>query len=401
MAASVLKATSYDHNTNHLMLSEDHHHHHHPPPLPQHLQPNHNLHLHYTTKTTKQSNFSTARGIARKKVLKANDQGKPKQRKRGMGMVQLERERLKLGVPPSSSEVPPPSSSSPPSPGVSIAVIPAASLGQDSTVLQSTVPLHLAAKYGAFGYSTNNVSTGVIGLPSNHQQATALWIPGVGLFHGQGQLVPDVNIHRSSYCVPNGSEASKELSSTPNVMNSYPDRCSFCQKKRNYEGQTVMCKRAKDMNPGMPTSGSVGYNVGNRQNNQERTPQAFGKIASFSAGGTYFASHTDKGMVDGVNVQRKLGGSSRVGGTGSCIMEYEFFPAYGKNSEMDSDEKGLMMIKKLALGDGSEFSSPVASLMMSGGGDTASCVTTRTTSSGGAGFVGATSPIDLSLKLSY
>ncbi|XVF04064.1 hypothetical protein REPUB_Repub05bG0049000 [Reevesia pubescens] len=188
---------------------------------------------------------------------------------------------------------------------------------------------------------------------------------GFGGLNGQvflGSSVPD-NVQVGGFV-----EASKELSSMPKLQqHCKPDRCDVCFKKKHCNGENVRFNGGfNQFGQVFPIKGAdyLGWNLENNQNISEDQMNGFNARAARSAS-AYTGHMNINETVDVVAIHRK--GNSI--GTGSVLMEYEFFP--GKSSRnTSSKEWELPAEASVAVGDE-------------------------------ASYANASNSVDLSLKLSY
>ncbi|XP_022753959.1 protein SPOROCYTELESS [Durio zibethinus] len=162
-------------------------------------------------------------------------------------------------------------------------------------------------------------------------------------------------------------EDSKELSSMPKLQHCKPDRCDVCFKKMRCNGDNVRFNGGfNQFGQVLPKKGAgfLGWNLENDQNINEEM-NAFSARAARSA--SAYAGHMNNinETVDVVAIHRK--GNSI--GTGSVLMEYEFFPGKS-NRNTSTKERKLPAEASAAVG-------------------------------GEASYANASNCVDLSLKLSY
>ncbi|XVF70424.1 hypothetical protein PTKIN_Ptkin11bG0160600 [Pterospermum kingtungense] len=171
-------------------------------------------------------------------------------------------------------------------------------------------------------------------------------------------------------------EASKELSSMPKLQHCKPDRCDVCFKKKRCNGENVSFNggRLNQFGQVLPPKATdfPEWNLENSQNINEEMKGFSARAArsAFAHGG--YMKNTNE-TVDVVAIHRK--GNSM--GTGSVLMEYEFFPE--KSSSSSSRSSTSSKEWKLAASEAS------VGVM----GDEASH------------HANASNCVDLSLKLSY
>ncbi|KAK8527342.1 hypothetical protein V6N13_085179 [Hibiscus sabdariffa] len=149
---------------------------------------------------------------------------------------------------------------------------------------------------------------------------------GFGGFNGQGLVGNPGNLQVGVV------EASKELSSMPKFQHCKPDRCdSFCFKKKRCNGETGKFNGGvlNQFGQFFPRKEADfhGWNPENNQNHTNEEMNGFSARAARSAY-AYAATGQMKNINETVDVLaiHKKGNSV---GTGSYVMEYEFFP--GKN----------------------------------------------------------------------
>ncbi|XP_039040980.1 protein SPOROCYTELESS-like [Hibiscus syriacus] len=150
-------------------------------------------------------------------------------------------------------------------------------------------------------------------------------------------------------------EASKELSSMPKLQHCKPDRCDSCFKKKRCNGESETGK----LNGGIlnqfgqtfPRKEVDFHGWKNLENNQNHTNEEMNGFSSRAARSAYaYAATCQKNNTNetvGVLAIHKKGNSA---GTGSYVMEYEFFPGKtGRNTA--SKEWELPQEGSFSLGD--------------------------------------------------
>ncbi|CAI9756886.1 unnamed protein product [Fraxinus pennsylvanica] len=237
---------------------------------------------------------------------------KKKQPQRGMGVAQLERLRVQEGLK---------------NPTKRTLTVNPASLFNLTVMNPNSVPMQFA-KLGGFG--TVNGGIGQMSLNQNHSYFG---------FQDQFQVDP--------FGV-GGSRNSKELSSTPNGVMCYYERCNVCHKKKRVNGEISGCSRAKSglymqMSP-ISNSDFLGLNVGDNQSIKQKV-QEVGIQAPTVPHARYPVRNCQQG-VEVVVLHRK--GNSRTG-NGTVFMEYDFFP--GSRSTCNNE------VAMMNLGVNSEASS--------------------------------------------
>ncbi|KAH7860789.1 hypothetical protein Vadar_017994 [Vaccinium darrowii] len=272
---------------------------------------------------------------------KSKSNEKKKVPQRGMGVAQLERQRMQEGWKKMAHQNP--------------------LLLQPHNIIPQTNNYFFPA---SFPEPTSFGRTGGNGNGVGLNQRFLLPKVGNGVLYGQvvgpGQVLADANgfgSFNSGFRAGNvACEASNELSSMPNV-NYNAGQCCLRhnhKKKRIIDCENLGCNGTRDKCAGCSFGGFI---LGNRQKmDQEKEVLA---------------------------VHRK-GSSSGGSGHGSLLMEYEFFPGKVSGEDSSSSSSGAAVDV-----DGDDHDH-----------DQGSCLAARINSSGTNGF-GASNSIDLSLKLSY
>ncbi|XWS27937.1 hypothetical protein CRYUN_Cryun25bG0023300 [Craigia yunnanensis] len=231
----------------------------------------------------------------------------------------------------------------------------------------SNVPvLHGVANYGV-PMMINSGSGGLWGWgdTSSLMMQRVVGNGGFGGLNGQVLVGAPGNVQVA--CSDGVVEASKELSSKPKLQHYKPDRCDVCFKKKRCNGENVRFNGGfNQLGLVLPKKGAdfLGRNLENNQNINEEM-NGFSATAERSA--FAYAGHMNNinETVDVTAIHRK--GNSI--GTGSVLMEYEFFP--GKSSKSTSS-KEWKLPAEASVGVGGE-----------------------------ASYANASNSVDLSLKLSY
>ncbi|GMJ10239.1 NOZZLE, SPOROCYTELESS [Hibiscus trionum] len=169
-------------------------------------------------------------------------------------------------------------------------------------------------------------------------------------------------------------EACKELSSMPKFQHCMPDRCDACFKKKRYSGETGKLNGGifNQFGQTFPRNEADfhGWNLENNQNYTNEEMNGFSARVSRSA--YAYAAATTGGQMNNSNETVDVLAIHKKGnsfGTGSYVMEYEFFP--GKNGRNTASK---------------EWESPQEGSLSQGGE---------------ASHANASGCVDLSLKLSY
>ncbi|XP_021288713.1 protein SPOROCYTELESS [Herrania umbratica] len=276
-----------------------------------------------------------------------------KQPQRGMGVAQLERLRLqekwKKMTEATTTTITTPTTQLPSDP-----------------IGTATVPvLHAVANYGV-PMMINGGNGGLLGW-GDTAGLVMQRVVGNGGFGGlNGQVLVGAPGSVQVACGAGVVEASKELSSMPKLQHCKPDRCDVCFKKKRCNGDNVRFNGGfNQFGQILPSKGDhfLGWNQDNNQNINEEI-NGFSARAARSAA-AYAGQMNINETVEVVAIHRK--GSST--GTGSVLMEYEFFP--GKSSRSTSSK---------------EWELPAEASVAVGGE---------------ASYANASNCVDLSLKLSY
>ncbi|XP_022718154.1 uncharacterized protein LOC111276663 [Durio zibethinus] len=316
------------------------------------------------TLLTPNTNNTTAEAMEAKakpamEFVKSNKGRKPngrgpyqkKQPQRGMGVAQLERLRkmTETRTPTTTTQ------------------FPSEPIGNTSNV----PVLHGVANYGVPMMMNGGGSGGLWGWGTDTAGFVMQRIVGIGGFGGlNGQvLVGSAPGNVQVGCGGAGvAEASKWKSSTPKLQHSKPDRCDVCFKKKRRNGENAKFNRGfNQFGQVLPIKRAdfLGYNLGNTQNINEEMINGFSTRAASSASTYAGQMNNINETVDAVAIHRK----GKSIGTGSFLMEYEFFP--GESSRSTSSKKWELPAE--------------ASVAM--GGE--------------ASYADASNCVDLSLKLSY
>ncbi|MBA0848504.1 hypothetical protein Goshw_003144 [Gossypium schwendimanii] len=241
----------------------------------------------------------------------------------------------------------------------------------------SNVPvLHGVANYGVPPMMINGGSGGLWGWGADTDGLIMQRVVGNGGFGGFNSqvLVGNPGNVQVGCAAASVVEASKELSSMPKFQHCKPEHCDLCFKKKrcNMENGKFNGGLFNQFGQAFPNKGTDfhGWNLENNQNTNEEMMKGFSARAARSA---YAYAATGQmninETVDVVAIHRK--GNSF--GTGSYVMEYEFFP--GKNGRNTASKEW-------------EFPEEASSSAITVGGE--------------ASYANnAPNCVDLSLKLSY
>ncbi|XP_039026689.1 protein SPOROCYTELESS [Hibiscus syriacus] len=188
---------------------------------------------------------------------------------------------------------------------------------------------------------------------------------GFGGFNGQVLVGNPGNLQVGCGVV----EASKELSSMPKFQHCKPDRCDSCFKKKRCNGETGgILNQYGQIFPRK----EVDFHGRNLENNQNYTNEEMNGFSARAARSAYTYAAATGGQMNNINESVDLLAIHKKGnsvGTGSYVMEYEFFPEKnGRNTAFKEWE--LPKEASLSLG-------------------------------GEASHANASNCVDLSLKLSY